>query len=65
MAGFTCNECCDSGVKRYSTGWGLSDWVEVECPRCLRPVDEHDDGECPPPALLLSMVAPVAVKDAA
>lgn len=33
-----CRECDDSGAVRFSTGFGLSDWVEVACSFCTRKV---------------------------
>ena len=45
-----CLECRDGPTRRYSTGDGLGDWVEVatDCPFCRHHRDLHDDGECPP-----------------
>jgi hypothetical protein len=44
-----CLECRDQPTRRYCTGYGLGDYVEVatECPFCRQHRDAHDDGQCP------------------
>jgi hypothetical protein len=45
-----CLECRDEPTRRYSTGYGMGDYVEVatDCSFCRQHRDLHDDGECPP-----------------
>jgi hypothetical protein len=52
-----CTECGGTGVRRFSTGFGLSDWIEELCPWCKRPISDHDDAACPP-ANLVALALP-------
>jgi hypothetical protein len=59
-----CLECRDAKTRRYPTGYGLGDFVEVEadCPFCRHHRDLHDNGECPP---IVPFPVPAAPRTAA